>query len=243
MIKKYSVTILTFLFSISLSYAQQQRNVSDQMTGLSSGGQNTFSLINFAPLPPKGLKGDYYYVDEWRTGSFKLTNDNVYEDVLIKYYTDNDLIVFDQKGEKKTVNGRNVSSFTWTNPESGEREFFVNAKNYKLDGVPFTRGFLRVWNEGEIKMLSKREFWIKEADYDARLGAGKRFDEIKFNDDFYIGKNGEIVLVENSRKKTIKKVRKLLGMSNIETYVKAEKIKFKNPEDIEKFVQFLNSKN
>jgi hypothetical protein len=238
---KTAITLLFLTVSFTLTaFGQDNFSLSQDLMGLSTGLQDNRAKVTISNAPGTELVGDYFYEKDWRTGSIFLKNEKTVADVRIKYHVQDDQLIFEEKGEKKLVDGKDVIAFSWQTPD-GRREDFVNATVFVRYGVPVAKGFFRVWQEGKHHLLlSQREFWVKESDYYAALDAGRRFDQVKTRDHWYISKGQDVAVLQRSRKKSLQALEKLTGRADLAAWVKAEKISFKEPEDLRRFTEWLN---
>lgn len=183
-------------------------------------------------LTENDIEGSPYLEDEFIKGTLYTTSNTKYVDVPLRYNIYNDNIEFDT--------GDGIQALAA--PEIVDR---VEFGNYTIVYVPYSitkkirRGFFIVDEGGKASLLIKPDVAFVEA---TEPGAYKQAEPAKFDkkaDDYYIKvglSEAKIISNKNDLTDAFPDHNK-----EIESFIKANKIKHRKPEDLKQVVQYYNS--
>lgn len=167
-----------------------------------SNGLGTNEMLYGIPIPPGKVIGDTYLSTSWRKSVVLLYKDNkVLEGYEVRYDLQSDELDFKSAKGVKVLRGSEIKSFVWMDSLRAEPYYFVNARDYKLDGVPLT-GFFEVLVDGATPLFKKTRLNVKKATYNVALDVGSRDDKILKIPEYYTGRSSEVIDVPTSRKRT-----------------------------------------
>lgn len=119
------------------------------------------------------LEGDPYMTRYWNQGRITLYRENkTYELSAIRYdvYNNGIEVLFD-KNTLKSLDGKLVQSFVYTDSMTSLPRSYVNAKEYTRDGVALT-GFLEVLCWGKVDVFSYTTISLLRPNYNTAIGSG-----------------------------------------------------------------------
>lgn len=228
-------TLLTIIFlsvfSVS-SFAQADYMINSAMDFFRSNKIATGEFKNV--LTEDDIKGSPYLNDEFLTGSIYTTSKVQFVDIPLRYNIFNDDLEFKSPDDKVLA---------MSTPEIVEKAVFGE---YTMSYIPFSnvkkvrRGFFRVLEEGDKSTLYARPMILFEEQKEP--GAYKEAEPAKFisrPDTYYI----------RFGKKAAKKIgnkKELIAMfpdrnSEVESFIKKNKVKPSKPEGLKKLIQYYNS--
>ncbi len=195
----FYIFILLFLTG-SVSFAQlidADRSILDQN-----------NLPGFIKEKKVGIESPYsknYYLSSlWQVGSVTFTNEQMLDNVLLKYDVVKHIVEIKDDNETYMVSANSVKNFTWFNNEVSHFENFESTRNfYDLPEPLF--GFLEVIVEKQIgldeyKVLAYHDVWLYQANTSVSLSGSHRSNDIFWKDKFYFFKNGEMIVIPQKRK-------------------------------------------
>lgn len=146
-----------------------------------SNGLGTNEMLYGIPLPEGKVIGDTYLYPEWKRSAILLYEGNkLLEGYPIRYDIKADELDVKTPSSVKVLAGKNIKSFIWIDSVSTVPNYFINAREYKLDGVSLA-GFFEVLVNGNTPLFKKTRVTIKKADYNVQLSIGSRDDKILKN--------------------------------------------------------------
>ena len=168
-----------------------------------SNGLGTNEMMYGIPLPPGKVIGDTYLYPQWKRSAILLYDGNkLLEGFPIRYDIKADDLDVKSKNGVKVLAGKNVKSFIWVDSLLAEPTYFINAKEYKLNGVPLS-GFFEVLVDGKAPLFKKMLVTVKKADYNVQLSIGSRDDKILKNPEYYYSTGDEVIESPSSNKKLL----------------------------------------
>ncbi len=147
---------------------------------------------------------NYYLSSLWQAGSVSFINNQVLENVLLKYDVVKHIVEIKDEKEIFMVSAKSVKNFKWFNTELSHFENFESTRNfYDLPELLF--GFLEVIVERQIgldefKVLAYHDVWLYQANTSVSLSGSHRANDVYWKDKFYFFKNGEVIVIPQKRK-------------------------------------------
>lgn len=214
-------------------------NTLERLTYANGGNGN--EMIYGVALPEGKVIGDTYLATNWRRSAILLyAAEKLLEGFSVRYDIRSDEL--DVKTDKgiKVLSGRDIRSFTWIDSLKAKPSFFINAKEFKNDGVPLT-GFLEVLSDGKTPLFKKMNISVKKADYNVALSVGSRDDKILKHPGYYMlsGNQNEVVAIPATKKKLL-----LLFQAKseeMEKYISANDLSVKKEDDLVKIFSYYNT--
>jgi hypothetical protein len=244
---KLRIVLCLLSLNTSIAFAQQASNVIppnvravntlERLTD--SNGLGTNEMMYGIPLPEGKVIGDTYLYPEWKRSVILLYEGNkLLEDYLIRYDIKADELDVKTAKGVKVLFGRNVKSFTWIDSLGSEPYYFINAKEFKQDGVSLT-GFFEVLVDGKIPLFKKTLVSIKKADYNVQLSIGSRDDKILKKPKFYYAIENRVTEIPASKKKLMPSFKD--KASEVEKFMDENNLSVKKEDDLIKVYSFYNT--
>ena len=210
----------------------------ERLTYLNSTAGN--EMIYGVPVPEGKVIGDTYLHREWKRSAILLyAGEKLIEGFPVRYDIRTDELEVKTSGGIKALEGRNVRSFTWIDSLRTEPYFFINAKEFKNEGVQMA-GFMEVLVDGKLPLLKKINISIKKADYNVALSVGSRDDKILKQPAYFVfsEKVGELKEIPGSKKKLMPVFQ--TKAEEMEKYIGANDLSVKKEEDLIKIITHYN---
>ena len=240
---------ILFLMCIASFYSNAQGSVIpsnvravNTIEGLTdSNGLGNNEMLYGIPLPEGKVIGDSYLSTEWKKSVILLYDNNkLIEGFPVRYDIKSDDLEVKGRTEVKVLEGRKVKSFMWIDSSRSEPYYFVNAKDFKLDGVPLT-GFFEVMVDGNSPLFKKTNISIKKADYNATLNMGSRDDKILKNSTYFAVDGASISEIPGNKKKFLQLLKS--KADQVESYMDENGLSIKREEELVAIFKYYNSLN
>ena len=214
-------------------------NTIERLTDSNGLGNN--EMMYGIPIPEGKVIGDTYLNTEWRKSVILLYEGNkLLEGYPIRYDIKIDELDVKTASGVKVLSGKNVKSFVWTAAPEEAANYFINAKEFRDDGVPLT-GFFEVLVDGNTPLFKKTNVTIKKADYNATLSIGSRDDKILKNSTYFLADGNKVYELPGNKKKFLALFK---GKANeIEAYMDANDLSVKKEEELVLIFKHCNSLN
>jgi hypothetical protein len=242
---------LLFLFAISFVSTNAQppgnvipsnvraTNTIERLTD--SNGLGTNEMMYGIPLPEGKVIGDTYLSTQWKRSVILLyENNKLLEGYPVRYDINADELDVRGVNGVKVLAGKKVKSFVWIDSARKEPYYFVNAKDYKEDGVPLI-GFFEVLVDGTSPLFKKINITVKKADYNVTLSVGSRDDKILKNPAYYLAEDNKVYEIPASKKKFLPLLKR--NASQVEAYMESNGLSPKKEEDLLLIFKYYNSLN
>ncbi len=204
-----------------------------------SNGLGTNEMMYGIPLPPGKVIGETYLDTSWRRSVVLLYENNaLLEGYFIRYDIKADELDIKTSDKIKVLEGKKVKSFSWLDSMAGDPKYFVNAKDFKTNGVPLS-GFFEVLVDGQMPLFKKTSISIKKADYNVQLSIGNRDDKILKKRSFYLANETQVVELPGSKKRFLSLFKD--RARRIEEYIDSNSLSIKREEDLIEIFKQLNS--
>ncbi|MBA4053157.1 MAG: hypothetical protein C0490_00440 [Marivirga sp.] len=244
---KVGILFGLFVFNMPWSFAQQGStvipsnvravNTIERLTD--SNGLGTNEMMYGIPLPEGKVIGDTYLSPEWKRSAILLYEGNkLLEGYPVRYDIKADELDVKTQSGVKVLSGRNVKSFIWIDSVLSEPNYFINAKEYKLDGVTLS-GFFEVLVDGKSPLFKKMLVTIKKADYNVQLSIGSRDDKIIKNPEFYCAVGNKVTEIPAGKKKLLPMFNAVEG--EMEKFIDENALSPKKEEDLVKIFTYYNA--
>jgi hypothetical protein len=214
-------------------------NTIERLTDSNGLGNN--EMLYGIPLPEGKVIGDTYLSTEWKKSVILLYDNNkLIEGFPVRYDIKSDDLEVKSRTEVKVLEGRKVKSFMWIDSSRSEPYYFINAKDFKQDGVPLT-GFFEVLVDGNSPLFKKTNISIKKADYNATLNMGSRDEKILKNSTYYIVDSASISEIPGNKKKFLQLLKS--KADQVESYMDENGLSIKREEELVAIFKYYNSLN
>lgn len=203
------------------------------------GGLSNSDILYGVPMPPGNVIGDNYLDKKWNKANILLyQSEAVIEGYPVKYDVKSDLIEIKTNVGIKILDVKKVKNIVWVDSISSAPHYFVNAGEFKKEGVP-SKGLVEVLVDGTLPLVKKTELFVKKPTYNAALDVGTRDTKIYPKETIYFVKDGEMLKVKGK-----KGVISAAGdrASEIESFIKSNKLNVNKEGDLIRVFEFLNSK-
>jgi hypothetical protein len=181
------------------------------------------------------IQGSPYLDPSWSKGTFTLSNGKIYKDMDIKYDLVKDKMYVKGNNDELVALLDQVRDFSINVPVSGSavtRHFRTGYTN-----IPATTNtyYFEVLTEGKTQFLKRSVKSILENKEYNSATVTKSFE---LNTKYYIYKDGKGTQVKKDKKAILA----ALGdkQSELETYIKDEKLNLKNDADVVKLIEYYN---
>ncbi|MDN5214121.1 hypothetical protein QQ020_18740 [Fulvivirgaceae bacterium BMA12] len=229
-IKAAVILVITIFFS-PLVYAQ------NHPPGFYQVFDNSAGLVMEIPLAVKDDLGDLFINDTWRLGAIELFNELVIDEYYYKYEIVKDHFELQTSEGIKILPGSWVKKFNWKEPELNRERQFVTGKGFFVDKVPFD-GFFEVLFKGKVSLLLKVEAEVMESNYVPQFNIGTQGKQYQKKELYYMAEPGNTFLLNKKIKQNLPHFGE--DASNIEDYVKTNKLKFNRPNDLIRIVEYYD---
>jgi len=196
-------------------------------------------IDNYAKLMTKKAKGpqllgSLYVLDEWLPIEVMLKDGIAKIDkAKLNLQTSNIDVLY--KDEEKEILFKDYDYVNF--PNKGIINKYIPAPKYKFEGQALS-GFVEILGEGQEKVLINHYNYVRKANSDAKIIGGETDDKLIKKTDVYILRNKK--LFEVKKKKDVLEYYKSRS-SEVENYIKKEKLDVKNPLELVLLVDFMNS--
>jgi hypothetical protein len=217
--------------NIRASYTMQS------LSDASTMGKN--EILYGVPAPEGKVIGDTYYSTQWKKSAIQLyKDDRVIEGYKIRYDIQTDALDVNTDAGVKVLDGKRIRSFSWLDSSRVDPVYFVNARDYKLDGTPLT-GFFEVLVDGKTPLFKRVELHLKKADYNVSFDVGSRDDKILKQAVYFVGQEKSVVEAGSSKKKILAVFGDKAG--EMEKFMNDNSVSVKREADLVKVFQHYNS--
>lgn len=241
---RYCIVFLVSIVSLN-SYGQgsvipsnvRAVNTIERLTDSNGLGNN--EMMYGIPIPEGKVIGDTYLSTKWRRSVILLYDKNkLIEGFPARYdiYADE----LDVKGARgiKVLEGRRIKSFVWMDSSRAEPYYFVNAKEFKVNGVPLI-GFYEVLVDGNTPLFKKMNITVKKADYNVTLSIGSRDDKILKSPTYYLADGNSAYVIPGSKKKFLQMLKS--KADEVESYMDFNGLSIKKEEELVLICKYYNS--
>jgi len=234
-----SVTLIT-TNSFGQAAIPPQMRAENTLDRISSKNSLSGSDILYGlPVPPGSTMGDNYLNKEWNQATFLLyQSEKMIEGYPAKFDIQSDLFEVKTNNGIKILDNSKVKNVVWIDSLTSLPHYFVNGKEYRIEGVPST-GILEIVVDGIFPLFKKTELLVKEPTYNVAFDVGSRDKKIFQKAIMYYGKDKDLMRVKNK-----KDVLAAAGgkATEVEAFVKSNKLNLNKETDLKRVFEFLNAK-
>lgn len=214
-------------------------NTIERLTDSNGLGNN--EMLYGIPLPEGKVVGDTYLSTDWKTSVILLyENNKLIEGFPVRYDIQSDDLEVKGRTEVKVLQGRKVKSFMWIDAARSEPYYFINARDFKVDGVPLA-GFFEVLVDGSSPLFKKVNISVKKADYNVTLSVGSRDDKILKNPTYYVANGKSVSEIPGSKKKFLQLLKS--KADQVGSYMDENGLSVKKEEELVAIFKYYNSLN
>jgi len=178
----------------------------------------------------EGLRGTPYLINEWLAGNVYFADNSVIEDVPLKLdvYTDRLMYQNPTSLDSFVIDKSIVKMFILNNEVEGNEYKFEKVNIEKKDGEEGM--FLHLLYDGNIRLYKQYSKHFIPADYKGAYSAGRKYDELKDDEQLMIYKEGELHKISTGKRSLLKV---LSGKKDeMKNYIKAENLSMSGIKDI-----------
>jgi hypothetical protein len=231
-LKKLSL-LVGFILIMNILQAQELQ-VNQKYVSLNAGS----GMFTNLPKQKTAPKGSVYLNDNWEKSIVVLNDSSYISGVKAKYnfysknvellYNDTVSLLFLSKLEKLIL------------IEKDKQRVFVNSIHY-LSKYPDLSGcdLIEVYADGRASLIAKLTLGMVEANYNTALDAGETSDTYYVKYTYYIINNGKLFKIRKNKGTVLMALND--QRDRLSAFIKQNKLKMKNVDDIAKVVKFYNS--
>ncbi len=186
---------------------------------------------------PSNNVPELYIYETWATGDFTTIDGIKAKDHLIKYELLNEWLEVKVGGIVKLLPLENLKEFTWTLTGTQSVERYINGNVFQFRGLP-AEGVFKVLYDGETQLLEKIAARLIKANYNPLLEAGNREDTYSHSLSLMLAKDGKLTLIPNKKKHIVELFSPYA--SQVETFIKQEKIKIRQTNGLVRVVSYYD---
>ena len=230
-----NISLFVFISISSVAKAQVVGNV--QAKGLDMQAA-PFGFIAELPMAPGETTGDVYLYVDWRKVDISLYNSDIeVKDYPVRIDLQENILEIDQQGKIRALAGDRVREFIVADTTGLPTAHFINAKDFRLEGVPLIGFFGLVATQGNWTILSRVDIKFRKSTYVSALDAGDRNNELVKEKRMFIAFGERLYLVTGSTKKFCSQFE---NPEHLQNFIKQSKINLKNPADLPRLLIFLS---
>ena len=232
------IYIPVFILQLLFSYISSMAQVEDR-DGIFTTNSYPGGIVETRELEKSSVvEGSFFINNTWSVGNVILYNGKAIKGMPLKYnLRDEVLLLLDENQVSRLLRDDQIEKFEWFDSDKNKNVLFINCLDYELNGVPMV-GFLELLSAGKVDLLLYRTLTLQEGYYSVTHDAGQLNDEYKINEFFYLSK--EKTLFELKSKKSLYEY---AGddAGEIKSYAKKQGLRFKDPDDLTKLINYYNS--
>lgn len=203
------------------------------------GGLSRSDLLYGIPMAPGNVIGDNFLDKKWNRATILLyQSETMIEGNPVKYDIKSDVIEIKTNAGIKILNCDKVKNMVWRDSLTSEPHYFINASEFKKDGVE-SRGLLEVIVDGTLPLMKKTEIYVKKPTYNAAMDAGSKDTKI-FQKEVFLYSNDKNLLVIKNKKDVLAAAGD--REAEVETFIKTNNINTNKLPGLKKVFEFLNAK-
>lgn len=201
--------------------------------------------INFSrqttniPMQKTEPKGSVYLADDFYKAKIILKDSSYIEDIIANYnFYSNYIEII----KNDTIKILNLNKVDWIIlDKKGDERIYANGANIMLEYPEIGKcNIVEVLSNGTKAVLFDKMYMeILQANYNAAVDAGETSDTYVLKHEYFILKNNELIKI----KKTKGSILSVLSDQEdaLKTYIKQNKLKMKEPQDMAKVIDYYNS--
>ncbi|MFY0654947.1 MAG: hypothetical protein JXQ96_23150 [Cyclobacteriaceae bacterium] len=209
--------------------------INNQVQANSYPGAQVYEI----PMKTPGLIGSTFLSDSWLVGDVWMTKDGVLEKMPLKYNILEEELLFQASKRIMMVKLHRVDSFSMLQPLYSSYTTFIVNKDWTIGDVPAVGVFQRLTRLKGYVLLKKYEIIYKDANYNKALAVGEKDNKYVQKSSYYIlnTKSGELEHLPARKNK----FEDYFQSKEISSFIKENRINFKEEQDLIKLVKYSNS--
>lgn len=234
--KKITLLVLSIMFLFP-AFGQGTADVEGQYVELSFNSDQ--SRITNLPKQKTAPKGSVYLFDDWKEATIILKDSSYVTDYPMKYNLRSRYLEFKGKDDSINVLFFAKVDLMFVNTVNGT-SVYESCANYVMDFPELGDcEFVEVMAQGKVLLIDKLTLGMVEANYNTALDAGETSDTYYVEHSYYIIKNGNLIRISKSKGSIISALDD--KKDQLKSFIKTNKLKMRQPENIAKVVKFYNS--
>ncbi|MGD1892312.1 MAG: hypothetical protein ACFB15_17200 [Cyclobacteriaceae bacterium] len=234
---KYPLLIILSITSLAPVAAQQVQGTAQTNSHIYGDGFG--ARVREIPYVPGETVGTYYLFDHWSPGTITMVNGEKVSDIFLKYNFENKSLEIKTDTAYFSMDVSASDQFSIYDDEQRQFRSFIAARRYKLDDTPLT-GALELLHQGNVELVAKVAPKLIEANYKGALSGGSTNDKIvKKKEYFLVTTDYELIALPTKKKQAIEVLQQF--DPEIESYLKQERLKLKQEEDLIVLAEYLSS--
>lgn len=224
---KSTLTILAFLVSFNLfSQGPPMANI------------NRAPPLKTMPVAAPEVEGTVFLHDEWVIGTIQIKKNTVVEDVPIRYNMDNQTLEIKYEGEVKICPLERLHSFAYLNFKGSQFKYY-NTSEVNNIGFDIPKGICRIIVDDKIRLLQYVYLETIKSNYNVALATGDPNHKLVKKETPYAIVNDKVYEVKGNFKGN----QDIFGdkSSQVKSFIKKNKLKFKTDEDLTQIFEYYNS--
>ena len=228
---------------LNVTLAAAQREGADAQQNLNALGGTGSNMVRTFDTRYDGIRGTPFLLPYWCSTEVIFKDGRRFSEVPLKYDVYQNQIVFKRpQGDSVILNAAPVSHFTMQDILTGKSYLFKKFFLSPGDQARLQGRFLQVIQEGSTSLVVSRSKAIVKADYKGAYNAGRPYDELIEDTQYYLLRpDGSLTGIRLNRKSVLEAFTK--HQAEIKAYAQQENIDFKNEDAVGKLVAYANSLN
>jgi hypothetical protein len=222
---KRTAIIIFLLIVCKISMAQAVRP--DPVVDLTTAG-----FREFKPKPDDAVE-TVYINDKWLYGTIVIAPNSEVKDIPIKYDVKNNFLEIQTKDGIKIASKDKLKSFS--TKDALEEHHYVNADALKIKRLT---GIAEVLVSGKLQLYAGIHLRKIPANYNPAMDVGSKIDTFVVDENLFLIRDNEAFDITKAGKKILKYFGDKSAV--IESYVKQNKLSYKEKSDIIKIVEEFN---
>lgn len=229
--KAFTVTFLLLITYVS-SFSQVGV-INNQVQVKSYVGAAAYQI----PVRKPGLVGTTFLDDDWLIGNVYLKKGGAIKNTPIKYDILNQQVLFKEGERTMFIKLNYADSFNILNPDGTYLDFIVN-KSWTSEQKDASGVYQKLTGFDRYGLVRKYRIILIKANYNVALSAGEKDDRYETKEELYIlnNTNGELIEIPRSKKKLIQYFNDI----KVETYIKKNKVRLTEINDLIDLVEYVN---
>ncbi|HVI48744.1 MAG TPA: hypothetical protein VM802_28000 [Chitinophaga sp.] len=179
------------------------------------------------------VQGTPYLQDEWAKGSIQMKIGKTFTDLMLKYDMVEDAPLFKGKQGESIYFAEFPQAFTITDLKDNHLQQFRSG--YKPVKGATAQSYYEVLADGKVQLLKRKVKVLRE---DKPYGSATTVRKIDENINYFIAKDGQPVNIKKSERAVLEAIGD--KNSELEAYIRSNKLNVKNDEDLIKLVAYYN---
>lgn len=196
------------------------------------------SALKVMPVAPPETEGSSYLNEEWVQGNIEIKQNTLIEDLPIRYDLGNQTLEIKYEGEVKICPLDRIQNFSYLNIGGNQFKYF-NTTEVNNIGFDLPKGICRVLVDDNTTLIKYIYSEKIQGNYNLALAMGDPNDKIVVKETPYAIVNDKVYEVKGSFKRN----QDIFSdkSSQVKSFIKKNKLKFKSEEDLTEIFEYYNS--